>query len=71
MDIAPTADCDPHSGLYEKLTDGRHDNAFERVPIRFFNEGDVHYNQQGSRYYSEEVARQVLALMGHEGPVKR
>ncbi len=68
IDVTPVPDCDSFAQIYRERTEGLHDNAFQTVPVRFFNEGDVHMNQLGSTYYSNEVAEQILERMD---PLKR
>ncbi len=67
LDIAPVPDCDTTYGVYAQRAAGLHDNAFERLPIRFFNEGDVHFSPEGSRYVSTAAARQILQKMREQG----
>jgi hypothetical protein len=62
VNIAPIPTCDVLQQLYRKNAQGLHDNKFETLPISYFNEGDVHFSQEGSRYISIEAANQILAL---------
>jgi hypothetical protein len=68
VNLAPVADCDVLGPLYRRQTEGLHDNPFEVVPIAFFNQGDVHFSAEGSRYISVAAGRQILALeaAGHD-----
>jgi len=70
LDVAPGPVCDAMQEVYRKQTEGLHDNAYETLPISYFNEGDVHFSAEGSRYVSMEAARQILAVMRHGGPVQ-
>ena len=58
--IAPAPDCDTLFDVYAHNDAGLYDNTFERLPIRFFNQGDVHFSPEGSRYVSEQAAEQIL-----------
>ena len=62
VDISPVPDCDVLYDRYAELAKGLHDNAFERLPISYFNEGDVHFSAPGSEYISRKAAEQILAL---------
>jgi hypothetical protein len=68
IDISPVPDCDASYRVYANRSAGLHDNAFERLPIRFFNEGDVHFSPEGSDYISQEAGRQILAHMKDQPP---
>ncbi len=59
VDISPIPDCNRNAALYKQKTDGLHDNPLVAVPIRFFNNGDLHFSPEGSNFISEQVARQV------------
>ena len=61
INIAPVPDCDISYDMYNRLSAGLHDNAFERLPISYFNQGDVHFSPEGSRYISIEAAQEILA----------
>ena len=61
MDVSPVPDCDALYEVYAHRLAGWHDNAFTRLPIRFFNDSDVHFSPEGSRYMSEQIAGQILA----------
>lgn len=62
INLAPVPVCDASQDIYRKMSEGLHDNAFETLPIEYFNEGDVHFSPQGSRYISIEAGHQILAL---------
>lgn len=62
LDISPVPDCDVLYDRYAELANGLHDNAFEPLPISYFNEGDVHFSAVGSQYISRKAAEQILAL---------
>jgi len=62
IDIAPVPVCDELQQVYRERLAGLHDNAFETVPIGYFNEGDVHFSAAGSRYVSMMAAEQILAM---------
>ena len=62
INLAPIPVCDASQDIYRKMSEGLHDNPFETLPIEYFNEGDVHFSPQGSRYISLEAGRQILAL---------
>jgi len=62
VDVTPTPDCAIGKDILREHTEGLHDNAFEIIPVSYFNDWDVHFSQQGSRYISTEVGNQILAL---------
>jgi len=62
VNIAPVPICSVSYEIYRSMSEGLHDNAFERLPISYFNEGDVHFSPEGSRYISIEAGNQILAL---------
>jgi hypothetical protein len=62
LNISPVPDCDVSYSLYDNSAKGLHDNTFERLPISYFNEGDVHFSPVGSSYISNEAAHQILNL---------
>jgi hypothetical protein len=62
VNIAPVPTCDTWQQLYRKTSEGLHDNVFETLPISYFNEGDVHFSPEGSKYISIEAGNQILAL---------
>ncbi len=68
LDISPVPDCDVLYDRYAQLSQGLHDNSFERLPISFFNEGDVHFSAAGSEYISRKAGEQILALMHGQSP---
>lgn len=67
IDMSPVPTCDVSYDLYAERAAGLHDNTFDRLPIGYFNEGDVHFSAPGSRYISEQAAAQILALLRKEG----
>lgn len=62
--------CDKLYDTYAERAKGLYDNRFERLPIRYYNEGDVHYSPEGAEYVSTQAALQVLALMHGSGSVR-
>jgi hypothetical protein len=64
IDVAPVPTCDTLQQAYREKSEGLHDNAFETLPISYFNEGDVHFTPEGGRIISVEAANQILALDG-------
>lgn len=62
VNISPVPTCDTLQETYRKQSEGLHDNDFELLPISYFNEGDVHFSPEGSRYISTEAGNQILAL---------
>jgi hypothetical protein len=64
VNMAPVPTCDTLQQTYRERSEGLRDNAFETLPISYFNEGDVHFSPEGSRYISIEAANQILALEG-------
>jgi len=62
VNISPVPACDTLQQAYREKSEGLHDNTFETMPISYFNEGDVHFSPEGSRYLSIEAANQILAL---------
>ncbi len=62
VNIAPVPTCDTLQQIYRELSEGLHDNAFESLPISYFNEGDVHFSPEGSKYISIEAGKQILSL---------
>jgi hypothetical protein len=60
VNVAPVPTCDELQDTYEKILAGEHDNRFERLPISWFNNEDVHFNAIGANYLSAEVAQQIL-----------
>ncbi len=71
FNISPVPDCDRDYPLYSRLSSGLHQNPFERLPISYFNEGDVHFSPQGSRYISAELGREVLAVEQQQDAARR
>jgi len=78
IDLSPVPSCDPLQQVYRQQSEGLHANPFESLPISYFNEEDVHFSPEGSRYISIEAAHQILALeksqitthSSTEGPVE-
>lgn len=64
INIAPVPTCDTLQQAYRDRSERLRDNAFETLPISYFNEGDVHFTPEGGRYVSIEAANQILALEG-------
>jgi len=62
VNIAPMPACVATRDLVRINTVGLHDNAFETLPISYFNEGDSHYSPAGSSHVSIAAANQILAL---------
>jgi len=62
VNISPVPTCDTLQQVYRDKSEGLHDNAFETLPISYFNEGDVHFSAEGSRHISIEAANQIVAL---------
>lgn len=62
FNVSPVPFCDLMYDAYRQRTEGLHDNAFERLPISYFNQGDVHFSPEGSRYISIEAGNQILQL---------
>ena len=60
VNVAPVPTCDELQDTYERVLAGEHDNAFEKLPISWFNSEDVHFNATGANYLSAEVAQQIL-----------
>jgi len=60
VNVAPVPACDELQATYETVLAGEHDNAFEKLPISWFNSQDVHFNATGANYLSAEVAQQIL-----------
>ena len=71
FNISPVPDCDRDYPLYSRLSSGLHQNSFERLPISYFNEGDVHFSPQGSRYISVELGHEVLAVEQRQDAARR
>ena len=63
INISPVAVCDQNYGYYAAKAVGLHDNPFERLPIGYFNQGDVHFSLAGSEYISRRAGEQILAAM--------
>jgi len=63
IDISPVAVCDKNYGYYAAQAAGLHDNPFERLPIGYFNQGDMHFSLAGSEYISRKAGEQILAAM--------
>ena len=67
LDISPIPVCNKLAAAYAERTQGLHDNPLEKVGISDFNEGDVHFSPQGSRYVSEQAAHQIVASIHPNG----
>ena len=68
VDVDPIPPCEALQGVYRRRLAGMYDNTMDVVPIRYFNEGDVHFSPEGSRYISTRVGQQIKALMEKEVP---
>jgi hypothetical protein len=68
VNVAPVPTCDMLQQTYRERSEGLHDNAFETLPISFFNEGDVHFSPEGVRHISIEAGNQILALEQQRPP---
>ena len=62
VNVSPQPDCEIGLEGLRKRTEGLHDNPFETLPVSYFNEGDLHYSPEGSRYISIQAGNQILAL---------
>ena len=62
VDISPMANCDRLQDVYRRQSEGLHDNAFEVVPVSYFNQGDIHFSAEGATYISTKIGNQILAL---------
>jgi hypothetical protein len=71
INISPVPDCDVSYAVYSDLAQGLHDNVFEKLPISYFNQGDVHYSPQGSRYISIEAGDEILAVERQQDAARR
>jgi hypothetical protein len=60
VDVAPVADCDDMTNVYERDLKGVHDNPLEVLPIRMFNNQDVHFTIEGAERVSTTVANQIV-----------
>jgi hypothetical protein len=47
--------------VYERALQGVHDNPLEVLPIKMFNNQDVHFTPDGAERVSLGVANQILA----------
>lgn len=63
IDVSAVANCDFNLQRYRAATAGLSDNSLQVLPIRAFNQGDVHISPEGARYMSNQIADQILALM--------
>lgn len=61
VNVAPVADCDDMTDVYEHALTGLHDNPLEVLPIGMFNNQDVHFTPSGAEHVSLGVANQILA----------
>jgi hypothetical protein len=61
VNVAPVADCDDMKDVYERALQGVHDNPLEVLPIKMFNNQDVHFTPDGAERVSLGVANQILA----------
>lgn len=66
LDIAPAAACDVNRANYRQKSEALHDNEFTTYPIRFFNDGEVHYSRAGGRYLSMQLGNQILAALASQ-----
>lgn len=60
INVSPVATCEALQDTFEKVLAGEHDNAFERLPISWFNSQDTHFDATGAAYLSAEAAWQIL-----------
>jgi len=67
VNLSPVPTCDPLQQAYRQQAEGLHANPFEALPISYFNEEDVHFSPEGSRYISTEAGYQILALEKLQG----
>ena len=70
VNVAPVADCDDMKDAYGQALKGLHDNPLEVLPIKMFNNQDVHFTPEGAEHVSLGVANQILASEGHSKPAK-
>jgi len=63
VNISPVPVCDRNYEDYAAKAAGLHDNAFERLPISYYNQGDVHFSAVGSEYISRKAGEQILSAM--------
>ncbi|MGA2536906.1 MAG: hypothetical protein ABSF53_12880 [Terracidiphilus sp.] len=68
VNVAPVADCDDMKDAYEQALKGVHDNPLEVLPIKMFNNQDVHFAPSGAEQVSLGVANQILASEGKSKP---
>jgi hypothetical protein len=61
LDVAPTADCDPHYPALRGATAGLVDNRLEGLPIRMFNGGTEHFTVEGSTWLTHALAERIRA----------
>ena len=67
INISSVPVCDQNYDDYAAKAMGLHDNKFERLPIDYFNDGDVHFSPEGADYISERAGEQILAAMKESG----
>jgi hypothetical protein len=63
INLSPVPSCSAMRDTYERVLAGEHDNAFEQLPITWYNSEDVHVNETGAIHISTEVAQQILGSM--------
>jgi hypothetical protein len=68
VNVAPVADCDDMKDAYEQALKGVHDNPLDVLPIKMFNNQDVHFAPSGAEQVSLGVANQILASEGKSKP---